>query len=130
MNFNICRNNSFGIDLGNNNTLVSNQDKILLSQPSYIAFDIGSSSVKAVGDDAYNMFEKTHQDLKSLKPLRGGAIADFDSASQMIGVMLRQVFSAKSFLSRYDNIISGVPFSTTEVERRALRAALDQFNAR
>ena len=129
-NLGLYKNNSFGIDLGNNNTLVNDKEKILMSQPSYIAFNARNQAVTAIGEKAYQMFEKTPEDLKSVKPLRAGVIADFDSASRMIREMLHQVFLDKSFFSGYDHIISGVPFSTTEVERRALRAALDQFHAR
>lgn len=130
MNFNFCRSRSFGIDLGNNNTLVSDQHNILLAEPSYIAFHVNNHAVKAIGDEAYNMFEKTHQDLRSVKPLKGGVIADFESASQMIRQMLQKVFNGSSFFKGYDNVISGVPYATTDVERRALRAVLDQFSAR
>jgi len=131
MNFNFFRNKSFAIDLGNNNTLVSDdQRRILLSQPSCIVFDSGSNAVKAVGSRAFNMFEKNHEELKPIRPVRGGVIADYDSASQMIRAMLGEVFSKRSFLHGYNTIISGVPFYTTEVERRALRDALDQFSAR
>lgn len=130
INFNFCKNRSFGIDLGNNNTLVSDQNKLLLAQPSYIAFHVDNHAVKAVGAEAYNMFEKTHQELRSVKPLRGGVIADFESASQMIRQMLQRVFNGNTFFKGYDNVISGVPYATTDVERRALRAVLDQFSAR
>jgi len=130
MNFSFSKNRSFGIDLGNNNTLVSDQNKILLAEPSYIAFHVDNHAVKAVGDEAYSMFEKTHRDLRSVKPLKGGVIADFDSASQMIRQMLQKVFTGNTFFNGYDFVISGVPYATTDVERRALRAVLDQFSAR
>jgi rod shape-determining protein MreB and related proteins len=130
MSFSMFRNKSFAIDLGNTNTLVSDARRILLSQPSYIVFDAESNAVKAVGDRAFNMFEKNHVELKPVKPLKGGVIADYDSASKMLREMVHSVDSSKSFLRGYDNIIAGIPFCTTEVERRALRDALDQFNAR
>jgi len=130
INFNFYKSRSFGIDLGNNNTLVSDQNKILLAEPSYIAFHVDNHAVKAVGDEAYGMFEKTHRDLRSVKPLKGGVIADFDSASQMIHQMLQKVFHDNTLFNGYDNVISGVPYSTTDVERRALRAVLEQFSAR
>ncbi|HEY9005579.1 MAG TPA: rod shape-determining protein [Ohtaekwangia sp.] len=130
MNFNFFRNRSLAIDLGNNNTLVRDKNNLLVAQPSYIVFETESNRVKAVGEKAYNMFEKNHDDLKPVKPLRGGVIADYDSASRMIHEMVRQVTRDKSFLGGYEYIISGIPFATTEVERRALRDALDQFNAK
>lgn len=124
------RNKSFAIDLGNTNTLVSDARRILLSQPSYIVFDAESNAVKAVGDRAFNMFEKNHDELKTVKPLKGGVIADYDSASKMIRELISQADTNKSFLQGYENIIGGIPYCTTEVERRALRDALDQFSAR
>lgn len=127
---NLFRNKNIGIDLGNNNTIVSDREKILVSQPSYIAFDTEHNHVKAVGDAAYLMFEKNHEELKPVKPLRGGVIADYDSASKMIFELMRKADARTSFLSGYENIISGIPYNTTEVERRALRDALSQFQAK
>ncbi len=131
MNLNFFRAKSFALDLGNNNTLISDENQLLVSQPSYIVFNSNNKkSVRAVGDAAFNMFEKTHQDLKPIKPLKGGVIADYDSATAMIGEMIRQAYGSMSFYERFDCIISGVPFHTTEVERRALVNALEQFNSR
>lgn len=129
MNIPGFRSNNFAIDLGNNNTLLTNQQGVLLSQPSFIAFDSKTRSVKAVGDAAYNMFEKSHDELRPVKPLRGGVIADYESASTMIKEMVLGVYP-KRWLNSFGHIISGIPFSTTEVERRALRDVLDQFHAR
>jgi rod shape-determining protein MreB and related proteins len=130
MNLNFFKSKNVAIDLGNTNTVVSDNERVLLAQPSCIVFDSTSHAVKAVGDRAYNMFEKNHDELRPIKPLRGGVIADYDSASKMIREMLSVAYSTKSFLSGYNNIISGIPYSTTEVERRALRDALGQFNSR
>ena len=129
LNFNLLKRKSFGIDLGNNNTLVIDQEKILFSQPSYIVLDKSRNNVRAVGMDAFDMFEKSHPLLKPVKPMKGGVIADHDSASKMIAAMMREAYVSKSALNRYDNIITGVPYSTTSVERRALLAAFEQFNA-
>jgi len=130
MNFNFFKNKNVALDLGNNNTVVSNRESVLFSQPSYIVFDAGSQTVKAIGDKAYNMFEKNHEELRPVKPLKGGVIADYDSARKMIHEMVDQACGSQNFLSGYDCIVSGVPYNTTEVERRALRDVLDQFSAR
>jgi rod shape-determining protein MreB len=76
------------------------------------------------------MFEKNHDELRPVKPLKGGVIADYDSARKMIHEMVDQACGSQNFLSGYDCIVSGVPYNTTEVERRALRDVLDQFSAR
>lgn len=128
MNFNFFTKPSLAIDLGNNNTLVRDKNKLLVSQPSYIVFDTNSNTVRAVGDKAYSMFEKSHETLKPVKPLKGGVIADYHSACSMIRELVRQAGTSNAFMNRYDHIISGVPYSTTAVERRALRDAFDQFN--
>jgi rod shape-determining protein MreB len=125
----LFQNKNFAIDLGNNNTLLTDENQILYSQPSYIVFDEEKNSVKAIGDEAYEIFEKNHHQLKPVKPLHWGVIADYESASQMINKMVRQVYK-KNVFTGFNQIISGVPFATTEVERRALRDTLDQFNSR
>lgn len=120
---------SFAIDLGNNNTLLTDKEKILLSEPSYIVFN-ENQSIKAVGEEAYCIYEKSHKDLHPVKPLRGGVIADYQSAGKMIRSLVDKVYNT-GFLSKgFDTIITGVPYHTTLVERRAFRDALDQFNAR
>src|SRR5688572_4595201 len=130
MRMNVFRNKSFAIDLGNTNTIVSDKDGIKVAQPSYIVFDTAKDTVKAVGDQAYSIFEKNHEELKPVKPLRGGVIADYDSATRLIRELINKADTSRSFFSGYDSIISGIPYYTTEVERRALRDAVDQFNAR
>lgn len=117
------------MDLGNTNTLVRDQHKLLVSQPSCIVFDTSNNEVKAVGEKAYSMFEKNNDTLKPVKPLKGGVIADYNSACSMIRELVKQASKNKSFIDRYDNMISGIPYSTTAVERKALRDALEQFNA-
>ena len=120
---------SFAIDLGNNNTLLTNNQGVLMSQPSYIAFDSSTHKVKAIGDAAYNMYEKNHAELSPVKPLKGGVIADYESAASMINEMVKSVYPKKWF-GAFSHIISGVPYGATEVERRALRDAMDQFQSR
>lgn len=109
--------------------MVTDTEKLLLSEPSYIVFNTTNNSVKAVGEKAYSMFEKTHEELKPVKPLKGGVIADYDSAVKMIHELVNRVYTS-SWFKGFDNIITGVPYYTTEVERRALRDAMEQFNAR
>lgn len=128
MSFNFFNKKSLAIDLGNTNTLVRDQHRLLVSQPSCIVFDANSNAVKAVGDQAYSMFEKSHDTLKPVKPLKGGVIADYNSACSMIRELIRKANLNGNFFRGYENLISGIPYSTTEVERKALRDALDQFN--
>lgn len=128
--FDFIRKKSFAIDLGNTNTIVRDVDKLLVDQPSYIVLDSNCSAVKAVGTQAYRMFEKAHQAYRPVKPMRGGVIADYDSATKMLQALMHQAYGEKSVLQGYGDIISGVPYSTTQVERRALLNALETLHAR
>jgi rod shape-determining protein MreB len=128
--FNFLRSKSFTLDLGNNNTLISDEQSIVFDQPSYIVFERNTRAVMAVGEDAFNMFEKSHRELRPVKPLRAGVIADYESASTMLSEIIRRTSLRRSFFERFNHIISGVPYTTTHVERNALSEALGQFNAR
>lgn len=121
---------NLAIDLGNNNTLLSDCDGFMVSQPSYIVFDANTNKVKAIGDQAFDIFGKNHEDLKPVQPLKWGVIADYNSAYAMIGGMVSKSLKKRSVFSRYNDIISGVPYAATAVEQRALREVLEQFNAR
>ena len=128
--FDFIRKKSFAIDLGNTNTLVRDADRLLVDQPSYIVLDASRSAVKAVGTQAYTMFEKTHQEYRPVKPLKGGVIADYDSAAKMLHALMQQAYGHKSLLNGYGDLISGVPYYTTHVERRALLNALETLHAK
>lgn len=124
------RKKSFAIDLGNTNTLVRDANRILVDEPSYIVLDSNRSAVKAVGTQAYTMFERSHKEYRPVKPLKGGVIADYESATKMLQALMQQAYGDKSLLHGYGDIISGVPYSTTQVERRALFNALETLHAR
>lgn len=128
--FEFMRKKSFAIDLGNTNTIVRDTDRLLVDQPSYIVLDSNRSAVKAVGSEAYQMFEKSHKEYRPIKPLQGGVIADYDSAAKMLQALMNLAYGEKSLLNGYGDIISGVPYSTTHVERRALLNALETLHAR
>ncbi len=129
MNWNFAKSHSLALDLGNSNTTLNDPDRVLFSQPTCIVFNTNNNSVKAVGNRAYDMMEKTHDDLKSVKPMKCGVIADYESATKMIHEMVNQVYNVGWFKG-FNHIITGVPYHTTEVERRALRDAMGQFTAR
>ncbi len=121
---------NLAIDLGNNNTLITDHSSILLSQPSFLVVNEENNKVEAVGDKAYEMLEKTHSHLKPIKPLKGGVISDGESAKRMLKELVHRV-DRPSLLGRgYNYLLSGVPYDTTPVEKRALRDALEQFSAR
>lgn len=121
---------NLAIDLGNNNTLLTDQSSILLSQPSFMVVNEENNKVEAVGDRAYEMLERTHSHLKSIKPLKGGVISDGESAKRMLKELVSRVDKPSLFGRSYNYLLSGIPYDTTPVEKRALRDALDQFSSR
>jgi rod shape-determining protein MreB len=128
--FNFSSTKNLAIDLGNNNTLLSDQSTILLSQPSFMIVNELNNNVEAVGDEAYKMLEKTHSNLKPVKPLKGGVISDGESVKKMLKNLVSRIEKPSYFPSGYNYILSGVPYDTTPVEKRALRDVLDQFSSK
>lgn len=121
---------NLAIDLGNNNTLLTDQSTLLFSQPSCMVVNELNNKVEAVGNQAYSMMEKMHSNLKSIKPLKGGVISDGESAKKMLKEMVGKIQKPSLFPAGFNYLISGVPYDTTPVEKRALRDALDQFSSR
>mgnify|MGYP002377848149 FL=1 len=87
--FTPARNLAF--DIGNNNTLLTDQHNILLSQPSVLVINELNQKVEAIGEKAFEMLEKTHTNLKSVKPLKGGVISDGESAKKMVKELVDKV---------------------------------------
>ncbi len=72
------------IDLGTANTLIIHNDKVVVDEPSIVAQDRVSSKFIAVGKQAMQMHGKTHENIKTIRPLKDGVIADFHAAEHMI----------------------------------------------
>ena len=75
------------IDLGTANTVIIHNDKIVVDEPSIVAIDKNTGKLIAIGDAARQMHGKTHENIKTVRPLRDGVIADFNAA-QLAGVQL------------------------------------------
>jgi len=126
--FSLRKGNSFAIDLGNNNTILSKVDSSL-SHPSLVVLNKSDNTIRAVGKEAFEMLGKVQDNLKVIKPLKEGLIADFNSTRDMLKALVGSAYPKSSLLSGFDFIIAGVPYASTEVERRALRDSLEQFNS-
>ena len=79
------------IDLGTANTLIIWNDKVVVDEPSIVAKDIQSGKIVAIGKKAQQMHGKTHELIKTVRPLKDGVIADFQSAEQMIRGMIKMI---------------------------------------
>src|SRR3954466_13660408 len=115
------------IDLGTANTLIIHNDKVVVDQPSIVAIDRRTDKVIAVGQRAMQMHEKTHENIKTVRPLKDGVIADFRAAESMIREMINMIYGAKKpfFPPRYKMVIC-IPSGITEVEKRAVKDSAEQ----
>ncbi|NME69953.1 rod shape-determining protein [Flammeovirga aprica] len=118
------------IDLGTANTLVIQKDKVVVDEPSIIALDRQNGKVIAVGTKAMQMHEKTHENIRTIRPLRDGVIADFHAAEQMIRGMIRMINQGKRFFTPSHRMVICIPSGITEVEKRAVRDSAEHAGAK
>ena len=119
------RSRGIAIDLGTANTVVYLEGSgIIFNEPSVVAMEWtgGTRRVRAVGNDAKLMMGKTPDNIKTIRPLRNGVIADLEVAEQMIKHFIRKAQGRRKFLTGPE-IVMCVPSGATPVERRALRDA-------
>jgi len=118
------------IDLGTANTLIIHKDKIVVDEPSIIAIDKNTNKVLAIGREAMQMHEKTHENIKTIKPLKDGVIADFHAAEHMIRGMIKMIDNKKSFFPSSHRMVICIPSGITEVEKRAVRDSAEHAGAK
>lgn len=118
-----------GIDLGTANTLVYVSGRgVVLQEPSVVAIDETTGKPLAVGEEAKQMLGRTPDNIRALRPLRDGVIADFDIAEVMLKHFIRRVHENKALVS--PKVVIGIPSGVTGVERRAVMDAALQAGAR
>ena len=116
------------IDLGTANTLVFESGAgIVFNEPTVVALDASEGTVLAMGDDAWEMIGRTPARIVAVRPLRRGAITDYEVTQQMIRVILRRAGVTRFARPR---VLVCVPSAITEVERRAVRDATTSAGAR
>ncbi len=119
------------IDLGTANSIIIHNDKIVVDEPSIVAVDNNNQKVIAIGEKARMMHGKTHEHIKTIRPLRDGVIADFDAAEKMIRGLIRMVNANKTQLfTPALKIVICVPSGSTEVELRAVRDSSEHAGGR
>ncbi|MBK7442118.1 MAG: rod shape-determining protein [Bacteroidetes bacterium] len=118
------------IDLGTANTLIIAHDKVMVDEPSIVAIDRKTEKVIAVGKRAMQMHEKTHENIKTIRPLRDGVIADFQAAESMIRGMISMIFPKNKLFKPSLVMVICIPSGITEVEKRAVRDSAEQAGAR
>ncbi|WP_262147472.1 rod shape-determining protein [Chryseobacterium foetidum] len=119
------------IDLGTANTLIIHNNKIVIDEPSIVAIDRLTGKALAVGTQAKLMQGKTHEDIKVIRPLKDGVIADFHASEHMIKEFIKQITQIKGKLIQPAlRIVICIPSGITEVEKRAVRDSAQKVNAK
>jgi len=118
------------IDLGTANTIIIHNDKVVVEEPSIVAIERATNKIIAVGRKAMMMHGKTHENIKTLRPLRDGVIADFQAAEAMIRAMIKMTDTKKPFFPPSLKMVICIPSGITEVEERAVRDSCEQAGAK
>src|SRR5688572_11357626 len=118
------------IDLGTANTLIICNDKVVVDEPSIVAIDRTNGRVLAVGKQAMMMHGKTHENIKTIRPLKDGVIADFDAAEHMIRGMIKMINPSKGLFQPSLRMVICIPSGITEVEKRAVRDSAEHAGAK
>ena len=118
-----------GIDLGTANILITLKGKgIVLREPSVVAIDQVTSEIVATGKEAKEMLGRTPENIRAVRPMKDGVIADFTATGLMLKNMLRKV--CQKYNVGKPRIVVGVPSGITEVEERAVQEAFLQAGAK
>ncbi len=126
--------NDLSIDLGTANTLIYVRDQgIILNEPSVVAIrhegNAGQRSVASVGADAKIMIGRTPGNIKAIRPLKDGVIADFTVTEKMLQHFIRKVHESR-FFRPSPRVLICVPCGSTQVERRAIKESAAGAGAR
>ena len=119
------------IDLGTANTLIIHNDKVVVDSPSIVARDRTTGKIIAVGKEASLMQGKTHENIKTIRPLKDGVIADFDASEKMISMFIKNIPSLKKkWFPPALRMVICIPSGITEVEMRAVRESAERVNGK
>jgi rod shape-determining protein MreB len=119
------------IDLGTANTLIIHDGKVIVDAPSIVARDRSTGKIIAVGKKASLMQGKTHENIKTIRPLKDGVIADFEASEQMIKEFIKNIPNIKKrFFTPSLRMVICIPSGITEVEKRAVIDSAEHMNAK
>ncbi|MCF6365509.1 MAG: rod shape-determining protein [Bacteroidales bacterium] len=122
-------NKEIAVDLGTANTIIIENDKIVVDEPSIVAIDQNNKLI-AIGNKARQMHGKTHEGIRTIRPLRDGVIADFLASELMIRELIKMGTSKSKFFSPSLKMVICIPSGSTEVEIRAVRDSAEHAGAR
>lgn len=117
------------VDLGTANTLIIQNDKVVIDEPSIVAINRSTNETIAVGSRAMQMHEKTHENIKTIRPLKDGVIADFQAAEALIQGLINMIGEKRKFFTHLKMVIC-IPSGITEVEKRAVFDSADHVDSK
>ncbi|GFR74539.1 rod shape-determining protein MreB [Elysia marginata] len=119
------------VDLGTANTLIIHDDKVVVDSPSIVARDRMTGKVIAVGREANLMQGKTHENIKTIRPLKDGVIADFYASEKMISLFIKNIPALrKKIFPPSLRMVICIPSGITEVEMRAVKESAERVNGK
>ncbi len=118
------------MDLGTANTIVICNGKMVVDEPSMIALDRRTDKVLAIGKVAREMAGKEHDNIRTIRPLREGVIADFYAAEQMMRGLIKMASNKSRWFTPSLRMVIGIPSGSTEVEIRAVRDSAEHAGGR
>ena len=118
------------MDLGTANTIIISDGKIVVDEPSVVALDRRTGRMIAVGGKAKMMYEKTNPEIRTIRPLRDGVIANFNACEQMMRGLIKMIHSGSRLFTPSLKMVIGVPSGSTEVELRAVRDSAEHAGGR
>ena len=119
------------IDLGTANTLIIHNDKVVVNSPSIVAIDRTTNKVIAIGQEASMMQGKTHENIRTVRPLKDGVIADFNASEQMMSLLIKSIPALnKKFFTPALKMVICIPSGITEVEMRAVKESAERVNGK
>ncbi len=118
------------IDLGTANTLIIYNGKVVVDEPSIIALEIQTGKVKAIGTEAKKMDGRVNPNIKTIRPLKDGVIADFKATELMLRGLIKKVRTTRSMFAPSLRMVICIPSGSTNVEIRAVRDSAEHAGAR
>jgi rod shape-determining protein MreB len=118
------------MDLGTANTIIIHNDKIVVDEPSIVAIEQSTGKLMAIGKKARQMHGKTHVNIRTIRPLKDGVIADFNAAEQMIRGMIKMINRKPQMFAPSLRMVVCIPSGSTEVEIRAVRDSSEHAGGR
>lgn len=118
------------IDLGTANTLIVYNDEVVIDEPSIIAIDVQTNQLHALGNDAKPYVGRTPHNLRTIRPLKDGVIADFNATELMLKGLIRKIHTSNSLFSPSLKMVICIPSGSTNVEIRAVRDSAQHAGGR